>query len=97
MSQPDQDKADRELRAKVLRYFDRQLPAGQQAFNPAEVARAISCSTPHVHHLIEAAQKGQPGLVATDIALPGAKHMWRVHRATLVRYMAKNSNIPTSL
>lgn len=81
------------LRAKVLRYFDRQLPEGQMMFNPPDVARAVRCSTPHVVHLIEAAQKGQPGLVATNIALPGAKPMWRVQRITLVRYLANNSNV----
>lgn len=88
---PEQKK---EIRAKLLRYFDRQLPEGQMMFNPAEVARAIRCSTPHVHHLIEMAQKGEPGLVATNIALPGAKRdMWRVQRLTLVRYLATNSNV----
>lgn len=89
--------SERELRVKILRYFDRQLPEGQESFNPAQVAKVITCSKPHVEHLIEAAKAGKPGLVATNIAIPGAKRkMWRIHRRTLVRYMADNANINPS-
>ncbi len=93
---PPQIKAARQQAAAVS-YYEKQVPA-QPSFSREDVAQFLNCSVPHVQNLIEDVESGathpSKGLIAENIGRQGKKSRYRIMRATLVRFLATNNNLP---
>ena len=93
-----QERQARKSQAARLAYAQELVPPGD-VFDVKNVASIFKVSDTHVRKLIELGQSKDPnikkdGLVAFDIAMPGAKaQRWRVYRDTLVRYLAERCNV----